>query len=78
MKNDVATLDEKKLSAILYKFVEEGRQSRLNGTQNNYNADTVGHTLSIVGWVYEDLRLALMRKDESYCHGQALTEKRDQ
>lgn len=65
-------LDERQLSTELYKFVKDGRERRNSGKPTPYAGNTVAHMLSCVGWVQEDLRLALMRKDESYCFGQAL------
>lgn len=67
-------LTEQEIADHLYKYIKEGKESRANGTPNKYAAHTIGHALSCAGWLTEDLRLALMRKDESYCHGQALFE----
>jgi len=69
-------LTESEISNELYRFVKEGKESRQTGTPSKYAGNTVAHMLGCVGWVQEDLRLALMRKDEDYCHGQALMEAR--
>ncbi len=68
-------LTEKEVSDHVYKLIQEGRANRANGTPNKYAADTLGHLMGCVGFVYEDLRLALMKKDESYCFGQAVFEQ---
>ncbi len=65
-------MTEKEISDRVYQMIQEGRDSRANDTPNKYAANTLGHMMGCVGFVYEDLRLALMRKDESYCHGQAI------
>lgn len=68
-------MTEKDVSDKVYAMIQEGRDSRANVISNKYAANTLGHMLGCVGWVYEDLRIALMRKDESYCFGQVIYER---
>lgn len=53
-----------------YAVVREGRQARIDGTPAKYPSNSVLNVLYIVGWVQEDLRIALMRVDPIYRAGQ--------
>lgn len=59
-------MDEKQLSTALYAFVKEGAQNRRDGAVNRYGGNTVAHMLSAIGWVQEDLRLALKAASPTY------------
>jgi hypothetical protein len=53
-----------------YTVVKEGQQARIDGTPAKYPPLSVLNVLYIVGWVQEDLRIALMRVDPVYRAGQ--------
>lgn len=68
-------MTEQEICEHLYAFVRDGARSRRNGTGNRYKGGSLAHVLSSIGWVQEDLRLALMRSDINYCMGQAAHEE---
>lgn len=56
-------MNEKQLSASLYKYIKEGAQLRKDGGICKHAGNTVAHMLSTQGWLTEDLRQALIKAD---------------
>lgn len=59
-------LDEKQLSTALYAHIKAGATRRREGGTNPHGGNTVAHMLESVGWVQEDLRLALKEASPRY------------
>lgn len=63
------------LSDDLYKFVKQGERQRAAGTSAIHSPYSVAVMLNVVGWVHEDLRLALKKADPKYGEQQDRLEK---
>lgn len=71
-------LSEEEICAELHKVITEGKKLRRLGGNNRYAGNSLYHMLTCVGWVYEDLRIALMKASPAYLvsqerFGQGLT-----
>ena len=66
----MSVMDEREITNYLYGIIKEGMEARRTGARCKYNTG-LKHMLHSVGWVREDLRIALMRSDPSYAASQA-------
>ena len=51
----------------VFGLLAEGEECRRNGTANSYPGSDVRHVIVSYGWVREDLRLALEKKNDAPC-----------
>lgn len=64
-------MSEPEIAKHLYSIIAEGKDNRRTGKHNKYPGNSLYHMLSSTGWVYEDLRIALMKSNPQYEKGQA-------
>ena len=69
MTEDASYKDEVHLRIADWVFglLAEGEENRREGTANKYAGGDVRHVIASYGWVREDLRLALEKKNDAPC-----------
>lgn len=65
-------MTEEETCTAAYAIIKEGIACRQNGIANRYPANTMRHMLSSIGWLQEDLRIALMKANPVYRQGQTV------
>lgn len=61
---------EEKIRDILYGWIKEGMQRRIDGKPCKAHPSSLRGMLDITGWVKCDLMLALCRSNPAYCQNQ--------
>lgn len=65
----------KKIADWVFGLLKEGEEHRKTGVRKkNYGGGDVRHTIQSYGWVYEDLRQALINKDPVYAANQKIVD----
>lgn len=70
-------LSEQEVRGWIYARLQEGERNRRMGRINNHGGNSLSHMLVSYGWVKEDLRLALIKSNESYALGQLSNPRKD-
>lgn len=70
-------LSEQQVRDWIYAKLREGERNRRVGGVNNHPGNSLAHMLVAYGWVKEDLRLALIKSNETYALGQLSSPRHD-